>query len=55
MKGDFNISVVLTVRNRTQIVRFRTLLYTLQKSLMLHYQCVNALAWFLLYNKYGKL
>ena len=48
MKGDFNISVV-------QPVRFRTLLYTLQKRLMLHYQCVNALAWFLLYNKYGKL
>ena len=48
----FNIFVVLTVRFRTQNVRFRTLSHTLKNSLFSHYQAFIILAHFLLYNTY---
>ena len=49
----FNISVVLTVRFRTQNVRFRTFFCTPIFSLFTHYQQINTLARFLLYNIYS--
>ena len=49
----FNISVVLTVRFRTQNVRFRTFFCTPIFSLLVHYQQINSLARFLLYNIYS--
>ena len=46
-------SVVLSVRNRTRIVRIRTLFHTPYFRLFFHYQAINVLARFLLYNKYS--
>ena len=46
-------SVVLSVRNRTRIVRIRTLFHTPYFRLFSHYQAINVLARFLLYNKYS--
>ena len=46
-------SVVLSVRNRTRIVRIRTLFCTPYFRLFIHYQAINVLARFLLYNKYS--
>ena len=51
-KSDFNISVVVSVRNRTKNVRNRTLFRTLYFRLFSHYQAIIILARFLLYNKY---
>ena len=48
----FNICVVLSVRNRTRIVRNRTLFHTPYFRLSIHNQPINVLARFLLYNKY---
>ena len=48
----FNIFVVLAVRFRTQNVRFRTFFRTPIFSLSTHYQQINSLAQFLLYNIY---